>query len=66
MKNTEIARSGPVRYIPRVRADLTMQEFRAMTIYTANDPRHPLNYPSYQWFKEDKKTAGATPLKPTL
>jgi hypothetical protein len=43
-----------------------MQEFRAMTIYTTNDPRHPLDYPAYQWFQEDKKTAGATPLKPTM
>lgn len=51
------------------RTDKTMQQLRAMLIYTSDDPRaNKINYPRYDWFEEDrdvqpheKKT-----LKPTL
>lgn len=45
----------------RERTDRTMQELRAMLIYTADDPRQRIQYPTYQWFKAGSKT----PLKPT-
>ena len=46
----------------RTRTDLTMQELRAMLIYCPDDPRTPIAYPTYQWFR----TGTQTPLKPTL
>lgn len=46
----------------RERTDRTMQELRAMLIYTADDPRRPIQYPTYHWFK----TGSKTPLKPTI
>ena len=45
----------------RERTDQTMQELRAMLIYTAKDPRQPIQYPTYGWFQ----TGSQTPLKPT-
>lgn len=47
----------------RQRTDATMNELRAMLIYSENDPRRPMNYPSFEWFKEAGST---TPLRPTL
>ena len=44
------------------RQDATMQHLRAMLIYCPEDPRKPIEYPSYQWFQDDR----GTPLKPTL
>ena len=46
----------------RKRTDETMQELRAMLIYTSDDPRQPIQYPSYKWFQ----TRSQTPLKPTM
>ena len=46
----------------RKRTDPTMRELRAMLIYTADDPRQRIQYPTYQWFK----TGSKTPLKPTI
>lgn len=43
--------------------DATMQELRAMLIYSVHDPRRPMNYPTYQWFKG---SGSNIPLKPTL
>jgi hypothetical protein len=37
---------------------------RAMLIYCENDPRKPIEYPSYNWFQQDK--GRGKPLKPTL
>jgi CRISPR/Cas system CSM-associated protein Csm3 (group 7 of RAMP superfamily) len=48
----------------RKRRDPTMQALRAMLIYTSDDPRKPVQYPSYAWFAQDK--GKGTPLKPTL
>ena len=45
----------------RERTDQTMQELRAMLIYVAKDPREPVQYPTYEWFRTDSQT----PLKPT-
>ena len=45
----------------RERTDQTMQELRAMLIYTTKDPRQPIQYPTYRWFQ----TGSHTPLKPT-
>ena len=46
----------------RARSDRTMQQLRAMLIYHPDDPRTPIGYPPYGWFR-----AGAqTPLKPTV
>ncbi len=47
----------------RRRTDPTMQDLRAMMIYTHDDPRSPIHYPSYAWFANDK--GKGTPLKPT-
>lgn len=47
----------------RRRTDGTMQALRAMMIYTTEDPRRPIHYPSYAWFAKDK--GKGTPLKPT-
>ncbi|NLX99907.1 MAG: hypothetical protein GXY83_27735 [Rhodopirellula sp.] len=50
----------------RTRRDDTMQQLRAMLIYAENDPRvKNMNYPSYQWFQDDKVTGSGMPLKPT-
>jgi hypothetical protein len=46
------------------RTDDTMRHLRAMLIYCENDPRKPIEYPSYSWFQQDKGTG--KPLKPTL
>ena len=46
----------------RKRTDETMQELRAMLIYTSDDPRQPIQYPSFKWFQ----TRSQTPLKPTM
>ena len=46
------------------RTDLTMQELRAMLIYSDQDPRTPIRYPSFSWFKNS--TNSSTPLKPTI
>ena len=43
------------------RTDRTMRELRAMLIYSAEDPRTPVHYPTHQWFE----TGSQTPLKPT-
>lgn len=48
----------------RARTDTTMQELRAMLIYTTEDPRKPIEYPTYQWFQNGRNAN--TPLKPTL
>jgi hypothetical protein len=48
------------------RFDDTMQQLRAMLIYSADDPRKTMNYPDYQWFQTQKNTGAGTPLKPTL
>ena len=50
------------------RNDKTMQQLRAMMIYTPKDPRRPVNYPTHQWFQDDKQlpTDQKRPLKPTL
>ena len=45
----------------RKRTDRTMQELRAMLIYDAEDPRTPIQYPTFQWFQAGSQT----PLKPT-
>lgn len=52
----------------RKRTDLTMQELRAMLIYTTEDPRHPIRYPSWEWFQmeRDKLKDEKTSLKPTI
>ena len=42
----------------------TMQQLRAMMIYSADDPRRNIQYPDYQWFKNSKNSN--TELKPTL
>jgi CRISPR/Cas system CSM-associated protein Csm3 (group 7 of RAMP superfamily) len=44
------------------RDDNTMRHLRAMLIYSTDDPRSPIHYPSYQWFEDDR----GKPLKPTL
>ena len=46
----------------RERTDQTMQELRAMLIYHTEDPRQPIRYPTYRWFKTEPET----PLKPTV
>lgn len=48
----------------RGRTDVTMQELRAMLIYTTEDRRKPIEYPTYQWFQNGRNAN--TPLKPTL
>ncbi|GIW92207.1 MAG: hypothetical protein KatS3mg110_0248 [Pirellulaceae bacterium] len=50
------------------RMDVTMQQLRAMMIYTRDDPRKPVNYPTYQWFQQDKRRPDSDKrkLKPTL
>lgn len=41
------------------RTDITMRQLRAMMIYTADDPRRSINYPTYEWFQQDKELAPA-------
>ena len=48
----------------RGRTDQTMQELRAMLIYPLNDPRQPIQYPTYGWFRNGNN-AGRQ-LKPTI
>ena len=48
----------------RSRTDVTMEELRAMLIYTTDDPRRPIHYPTYGWFQEAGNNH--TPLKPTV
>ena len=48
----------------RGRADTTMQELRAMLIYTTEDPRKPIQYPRFQWFQNGENAN--TPLKSTM
>lgn len=45
----------------RSRTDQTMKELRAMLIYTEDDPRKKVHYPTYKWFQSGSRT----PLKPT-
>lgn len=45
----------------RKRTDRTMQELRAMLIYSADDPRNRFEYPTHDWFKRNSRV----PLKPT-
>ena len=44
------------------RQDATMRELRAMLIYDLTDPRSPIQYPSYEWFKRNPRRR----LKPTI
>ena len=46
----------------RARTDTTMRELRAMLIYVVGDPRSPIRYPAWKWFKENSKRT----LKPTI
>ena len=48
----------------RSRTDVTMEELRAMLIYTTDDPRRPIHYPTYDWFQNAGNNN--TPLKPTV
>ena len=48
----------------RERTDKTMRELRAMLIYSTQDPRKPIHYPGYSWFKNGNNSQ--TPLKPTI
>ena len=48
------------------RTDLTMNELRAMLIYTTNDPRRPIRYPDFSWFRRERNRHPKTQLKPTL
>ena len=52
----------------RDRTDLTMEELRAMLIYSTKDPRNPIYYPKYDWFRDEKNKPpdAKTPLKPTI
>ena len=74
--NTPAALQGPVLATElnnrttsfRGRTDKTMQELRAMLIYSTDDPRTPIHYPRYDWFKDEKKKEfhQQTRLKPTI
>jgi hypothetical protein len=46
------------------RKDATMQHLRAMMVYSTDDPRRDLVYPTYAWFGDPANKQ--TPLKPTL
>ena len=46
----------------RTRTDTTMQELRAMLLYVDDDPRQPIRYPTYRWFRNDLQSS----LKPTI
>lgn len=46
----------------RGRTDQTMRELRSMLIYSIEDPRKPIHYPQFGWFKDNSQTL----LKPTI
>ena len=48
----------------RERTDQTMQELRAMLIYSCQDPRNPIRYPTFSWFKDASNSTKQ--LKPTI
>lgn len=48
----------------RTRTDQTMQELRAMLIYSLQDPRQPIQYPTYGWFQNTSNSRKQ--LKPTI
>ena len=48
----------------RTRTDQTMQELRAMLIYSLQDPRQPIQYPTYRWFQNTSNSRKQ--LKPTI
>ena len=48
----------------RERTDQTMQELRAVLIYSLNDPRDRIEYPTYGWFQNTSNSRKQ--LKPTL
>lgn len=50
------------------RSDQTMNELRAMLIYSTGDPRQPIQYPKYDWFQDERQHPHhlQTRLKPTL
>lgn len=48
----------------RQRTDSTMQQLRAMLIYAQDDPRKPVEYPTWQWFNRGSNSQKG--LKPTL
>ena len=48
----------------RERTDQTMQELRAMLIYSFNDPRDRIEYPTYRWFQNTNNSIKQ--LKPTI
>ena len=52
----------------RGRTDVTMQELRAMLIYSTDDPRTPIRYPRYDWFQNEREKEFhlQTRLKPTI
>ena len=52
----------------RGRTDQTMQELRAMLIYSTDDPRTPIHYPKFDWFQDEKEKEfrQQTRLKPTI
>lgn len=52
----------------RGRTDQTMQELRAMLIYSTDDPRTSIYYPRYNWFEDEKEKEfhQQTRLKPTI
>ena len=52
----------------RERTDLTMKELRAMLIYSTDDPRKRICYPTYEWFlnERSKHKDSKTQLKPTI
>ena len=48
----------------RSRTDQTMKELRTMLIYSLNDPRQPIHYPTYEWFRNGSNVGRQ--LKPTI
>ena len=52
----------------RRRTDQTMQELRAMLIYSTDDPRTPIHYPRFDWFEDEREIEfhRQTRLKPTI
>jgi hypothetical protein len=64
-KGEELSHEIQRRIQPYVqRNDDTMRQLRAMLIYTPDDPRKPIHYPDYAWFKDPAKSSVG--LKPTL
>lgn len=47
------------------RNDETMLQLRAMMIYSSDDPRRPIKYPTYQWFEKERLLKEKRDLKPT-